>query len=272
MMRAVAISLVLCVGVACQQNDSAHADPKRVDATQLYESSGEVSFSDGGSLRYEITSESYKQWYSAQQGLDRRIASRFGALLQPSSPSERSIDRAVQYLQSEPRAREAIAKSGMSVRGFVEMTVALEQQMRVATANETQPLDTMPLPVPYPYPLDTMRSAYPQPYPTTYPPGYPSPQPYPPAYPPGYQPPAYPAVPLPSPALPSRRVDSVPRTDSGFLPRVDSILRRDTLFPRRDTIVPRRDTTIRRDTLALPRPPRDTVRVDTLSLPGFRSR
>ena len=233
--------------------------------------------SDGGSLEFSITSEQYKQWYKAHQGLDRRIASRFGALLQPASPSERSIRRAVEYLESEPAARQAIESAGMSVRGFVITTVALEQEMRVASESAPRP-DTMPLPAPYPYPSPyPPDSAYPAPYPT--------PLPYtPPVYP------AYPVVPAYPAPLPERRVDSMSRVDTVYLPaptprdttpaRRDAVLpsriliqpSRDTVVPRRDTLTPKRDTlplrrdsvARKRDSLTAPRPPRDTVRRDTL--------
>ena len=289
--------LLLLAIAACKDREPRRVNVS-VDASQLYNSAGEVSLTDGGSLEYSITSDSYRKWYAAHQGLDRRIASRFGALLQPSSPSERSIDRAVRYLSSEPQARDAIERAGMSIREFVVTTVALEQEMRVASERGAT-VDTMPLAVPYPSALDSgyASSAYPPPtypYPTT---PYPSATPYPyppaPAYPPTYTP-----YPVPGQVDSARRVDTVymPRRDTlpqyrdvltqrrdTILPRRDSTLpplqlspRRDSLTPRRDTLLPRRDTTIRRDTMVKrdtlirrdtlrPRP--DTPRVDTLGLP-----
>lgn len=254
----------LCFGIiAC--NSSEGGNSARVDASQLYSSPGEVALSDGGGPEFSITSDRYKKWLAAQEGLDRRIASRYGALLQPASPSERSIDRAVAYLEGEPRARHAIQRAGMSVRDFVITTVALEQEMRVASRSETPPMDTMAMA--YPYPTDSVPA-----------PPYPAPAPYP-AYPSPYPvvPPAYP--------LPPRRVDSMPRVDTVFVvppsrdtniprrdslfPRRDSVLiSRDTFLPRRDTLLPGRDTIApRRDTLLLPTPKRDSVRRDTLLTP-----
>src|SRR5687767_11129489 len=185
-MRPTVAFIAFCgVLVACNRGESNDRAP--VDPSQFSSSSGEVALSDGGSLEFSITSEQYKQWYAAQQALDKRVASRFGALLQPASPSERSIRRAVEYLESQPSARQAIERAGMSVRGFVVTTVALEQEMRVASESGQRPPDTMPaMPAPLPYP-------YPTPYPrdSLYPAPYPTPAPYPP---PAY-PPAYPVVP-----------------------------------------------------------------------------
>lgn len=250
-MRPIRAFIACSVLVACNRGEG---NGVPIDPSQFSSSSGEVALSDGGSFEFSITSEQYKQWYKAHKGLDRRIASRFGALLQPASPSERSIRRAVEYLESEPAARRAIESAGMSVRGFVVTTVALEQEMRVAS--ESARPETMPLPAPYasPYQAD---SAYPAPYPTPAP------------YPPVTYPPAYPVVPAYPAPLPGRRVDSMPRVDTVFLPaptpRDTAPVRRDTITPRRDTLPLRRDTLpLRRDTLTAPRPPRDTVRRDTL--------
>lgn len=242
------LALFFCgVLLACNRGESNGRPP--VDPSQFSSSSGEVALSDGGSLEFSITSEQYKQWYAAQQALDKRIASRFGALLQPASPSERSIRRAIEYLESQPSARQAIERAGMSVRGFVVTTVALEQEMRVASESGPRPPDTMPaMPAPLPYPYQ---------------------------YPPTAYPPAYPVVPGYSTPLPERRIDSTRRVDTVFLPspsRDTSRVRRDTLLPSRslvqpsrDTLLPRRDTAPpKRDTLTPSKPPRDTVRRDTL--------
>jgi hypothetical protein len=227
-----------------------------------------------------VSSEQYRQWYAAHQSLDRRIASRFGALLQPSAPTERTIDRAVAFLNGEPRARDAIRRSGMSVRAFVLTTIALEQEMRVASQTGMQPMDTMRVssvyPYPYPYPTDTMTApsyqSVPNPYPMP-PPATPYPM-TPPAYtPPTYTPPTYT---LPQPRDTARRVDTVyvpepvrrdtARARDMFWTRDTTPVRRDTsrILPRRDTL-PKRDTLVRRDTTPRPLVPRDTLRpVDTL--------
>ena len=270
-MRPLALIVTGCFVIACQDRDP-EVRTRNIQS-ELYNASGEVALSDGGSLEFSITSESYKKWYRAHQGLDRRIASRFGALLQPASPSERNIDRAVEYLESEPKARDAIESAGMSIREFVVTTVALEQEMRVASERGDKPMDTLAMAVPYPadsmYPpaYTPYTPAYPPTYPPAYPPpAYPAPT-YPTPYPPAYTP-TNPVTPPAYPVLPERRVDTTRRTDTIYLPQRDTVRRDsvrsrvDTLWTRRDTIRPRRDS-VRRDTL-LPRPPRDTLRPDTL--------
>jgi hypothetical protein len=249
--------------VAC---DRGNGDAATVDGSQLTSSSGEVALSDGGSLEFSITSDQYKQWYAAQQKIDKRIASRFGALLQPRSPSERSIKKAVDYLESQPSARQAIEAAGLTVRAFVVTTVALEQEMRVASESGRS---REVAPAPYTFPVDSTYL-----------------KPYPPAT--AYTPP--PVFDYRDTLTVRPRIDSVPRVDTTFLParspardtitprrdtappRLDVIAPvRDTLMPRRETVIPMRDTfPSRRDTVAprrdtlTSRPPRDTMPRDTM--------
>jgi hypothetical protein len=126
----------------------------------------------------------------------------------------------------------------MSVRDFVLMTVALEQQMLLASQRRTD--DLMPHVA---YPMDTM------PLDTNPPPSAATPYPYPPAYP-------YPS-PYPVPYSAPTPLDSARRVDTVYLP-----MPRDTRPAWRDTVRPRIDPrdTIRHD---LPRPRIDSVR-DTI--------
>ena len=272
-MRFGAIALSCLLVAACRQDRTADDSPRlRPGEAGWTESSGEVSLTDGETLSFTITSERYKAWDAARQGIDQRIASRYGALLQAASPSRRNIERAVQYLESEPAAVASIQRAGMSVRDFVVTTVALEQEMRLASARGEIPPepDSVPMYTQYPtyqpYPMDT--SSF-----STY-----TPVPVP--------------VPMPVPTEPVVRqyIDTFPRPDT--LPRRDTIFtitrtdttsrrfpiadsiareaarrdslarrfeRRDSLFIRRDTVV-KRDTIVKRDT----QPPRDTLR-DTIT-------
>ena len=212
--------------MACN-NDGARG---QLDPSQLANSSGEVALSDGGTMAFTITSERYKQWDAAQRALDTRVAKRFGQLLQPASPSERSISSAVAYLEQEPRARQAIEKAGLNVRGFVELTVALEQQMRLAggggTRRSAQPTTT------YTAPPD---SGYlPVPPPST-------------------------ATPMETRPIPQARTDTLfptpvsPPTPPA--PRADPVPSRDSTAPPRDTSLKRDAAPARSDSAVAPKPP-----------------
>lgn len=269
-MRAIAIGLLCLLGAACQRDRTADSAPLRPGDSGWTSSSGEVSLTEGETLSFTITSERYKAWDAARQGLDGRIASKYGAILQPGSPSRRNIDRAVQYLESEPSAVESIRRAGMSVRDFVVTTVALEQEMRLASARGEIPPepDTVPMypsyPAYQPYPVDTSSFS------------------------------TYAPIPLPPPAASAPvarqyidtfpRPDTMPRRDSIVITRTDSArrftiadsiaraaARRDSIarvIPPRDSVIIRRDTVVKRDTIpptpALPKPtPSDTTR-DTI--------
>jgi hypothetical protein len=230
-------ALLVPVALAACNRDTYSVSDARYDPTQLTSSSGEVSLSDGSNFDYVITSDRFRQWDAARKGFSREVSVRFGELLSPRSPTERSIQRATAYLESQERTRQAIERTGMSVRGFVLMTLALEQQMILATQRGSQDMVAdMPLPA------DTL--AIDTPY---------APPPMPPQYPSASAP-----IPLDSPRrvdtvyLPTPR-DTMPVWRDAMRPRID--IRRDSMRVRRDSLRPRADTL--RD---LARPPRDTTR------------
>lgn len=247
------LAIGLLVGAtACDRGDNAAGAQGQVDPSQLT-SSGEVSLADGGSMSFNITSERYKQWDQARRSFPKSLITRFGQVLQPRSPTERSINDAVALLEGNAAARQAIEGAGLSVRGFVEITVALEQQMLAASTRGGAP-DPMPVQT---YPM-TMDSGY-----------YPMPMPTPEPYPPPVPVTPYPYTPPPVTPMP-------PVTPAPVLPAPRDTVRRDTVIPapapvptpipapRPDTIPARRDTApapVRRDTAPAPKPlPQDTAR------------
>src|SRR5687768_5601780 len=221
-MRATFI-MAACLLAACDLGE------ERNGASLVSSSGGEVALADGGTLEFAITSEQYKRWDRARRGINRRIAARFGEILQPDAPTERSISEAVAYLESDPGARNAIEKAGMSVRGFVVMTVALEQEMRLASGQPAirQPEPTSP---PYDFPQFDTTLIQQTPYP---------------------------------PPVDTYRVDTAfPFDPRDTMTRVMPPPNRDTQWRQTPTIF-RRDTTIRRDTIRRDTIRRDTVRPDT---------
>jgi hypothetical protein len=158
-MRPICSLVVFCAIVSCNRGD---VELRRADGSAFSTSGGEVALADGSRLDFVITSQRYKQWDAAQSALGRTVAARFGALLQPKAPTERSIARAVSYLEGDARAKQAIERAGMTVKDFVLMTVALEQEMRVASgegAGHASPRTATPLP--NPPAIDTGVVAYP---------------------------------------------------------------------------------------------------------------
>ena len=249
-MRAIIVLSALTFIVACDQLGIGGSG--RGNGSLVSSSGGQIALADGGSLEFGITSEQYKRWEKARRGIDKRTAARFGAILQPDAPTERSIERAVSYLDSEPAARSSIEAAGMSVRAFVVMTVALEQEMRRASG---QPVVRQPDPAALAYEFPTVDTTMIAPMqPTPYPaPVYPAdtvsrvPQP---AAVPGPVDTALPRVVVPAPTrdTAARLPPTVFRRDTAARTRPDTVRTRPDII-RRDTA--RRDTT--------PPPPPDTM-------------
>ena len=208
-MRTSAFLLAFALVAGCNRGGD-DAPLRRTDGSLVSDAGGEVSLSDGSRLQFVITSERYKQWDAARDGLSRDVVARYGVLLKPKAPTKQSIDRAAAFLESNPTAKQSIERTGMSVRDFVLMTVALEQEMQLASARGQTPASATPMPV------DTSAYALPT-VPPPYASGYPPQATYAPA-------PAYPTPPV---------YDSAPRRDTIVRPlpppRVDSTYRRDTV-------------------------------------------
>ena len=143
------LPLVL-LAAACNRGDNAPL--RTADGSLLSSSGGDVELSDGSRLQFVITSERYKQWEAARTALRPNVVARFGALLQPKSPTEKTIERATTFLETDVTSREAIERTGMSVKDFVLMTVALEQEMRAASGAGAPAPQEMPTPIPPPLP------------------------------------------------------------------------------------------------------------------------
>jgi hypothetical protein len=79
---------------------------------------------------FQLTDASYAQWEQAQRFLDALPRSAFAAA---SDGSGNPIDNAVATLESSPRARTAIERTGLSVRDFVLETIALAQAAEAET-------------------------------------------------------------------------------------------------------------------------------------------
>lgn len=89
---------------------------------------------------FQLTDENYDQWERAQRFLDALPRSAFAA---PPAGGGNPIDNAVATLESSPRARTAIERTGLSVRDFVLETIALAQAME---AESGQPASVVNVP------------------------------------------------------------------------------------------------------------------------------
>ena len=88
-------------------------------------------------VNFRLTDENYAQWERAQQFLDALPRS---ALPASSGGGGNAIDRAVARLESSPRARTAIERTGLSVRDFVLATIVLAQATEAAETGKATPV------------------------------------------------------------------------------------------------------------------------------------
>jgi hypothetical protein len=121
--------LILVTFAACNRGDSASGD---VDTALLHRAGGDIMLADGGRLAYEITSERYRQWEAARRALRAQRIS-LSMRIDPMRVTEADIQRAVDFFERNGKARRAIEGTGLSVRDYVLTTLALEQQMAVAS-------------------------------------------------------------------------------------------------------------------------------------------
>ena len=77
-------------------------------------------------IDYELTSDNYKHWLSANAALDS-AGVQPAALLNPRGATDDDIERVVNALTDDERARAAIGSADISVRDYVLTSVALAQ-------------------------------------------------------------------------------------------------------------------------------------------------
>jgi hypothetical protein len=95
---------------------------------------GEAGGIEVDALDYEVTPDRYERWLAAQRALDAIPGLPEPPTLDPSRFTDADINRAVGYLESDPRARAALARAGVSARDYVLTTLALDQALIASTS------------------------------------------------------------------------------------------------------------------------------------------
>ena len=114
---------------ACKRDDDRFATATGTSAF-LDDASPEAREALSIQVDYILTDEKFRQWETAQRNLDRLPRSAFPTLR--NSGGGNAIERAVERLESSPRARSTIEATGLTVRDFVLQTVALAQATEAA--------------------------------------------------------------------------------------------------------------------------------------------
>jgi hypothetical protein len=92
-------------------------------------------------IDFRLTEDNFAEWEAAQRNLDALPRS---ALPTGGSSAGDPIDRAVERLESSPRARTAIERTGLTVRDFVLETIALAQATEAVSAANSSSLGRIP--------------------------------------------------------------------------------------------------------------------------------
>jgi hypothetical protein len=90
---------------------------------------------------FRLTEDNFARWEQAQTNLEELPRS---AIQSGVSSGSSAVDRAVIRLESSPRARLAIERTGLSVRDFVLETIALAQASEVVETGKST--STTPVP------------------------------------------------------------------------------------------------------------------------------
>jgi hypothetical protein len=127
--RAVAAAMLLALA-GCKKTSRSSSDNNQVASLLFDVSSPAAREALAIPVDFRLTDANYSQWEQAQRFLDALPRSAFAA---PPSASGNPIDNAVATLESSPRARTAIERTGLSVKDFVLETIALAQAAEAET-------------------------------------------------------------------------------------------------------------------------------------------
>jgi hypothetical protein len=123
---AAAVVAVVVMGGACNRGGRSGTDSAAV--------AGDAGPIEVDALNYEVTPDRYRRWVAAQRALDATPGLPDPPRLDPTRFGERDISRAVQYLESDARARAALARAGISARDYVLTSLAIDQALVVSAS------------------------------------------------------------------------------------------------------------------------------------------
>lgn len=125
-MPAVAAAMLLAL-VSCKK-ESAPPPDDQVTSLLFGATSPEAREALATPIDLRLTESNFAQWERAQRFLEEVPRSDFAGA---SGTGGNAIDRAVATLEASPRTRTAIERTGLSVRDFVLLTIALAQAAEV---------------------------------------------------------------------------------------------------------------------------------------------
>jgi hypothetical protein len=128
------VVLVAAAAGTCGRGD-------RANVSGADSATGEVK-----ALNYEATNERYQKWLAAQRALDATPGLPAPPTIDPMHLGEPELQRAISYLEGDPRARAALARAGISARDYVMTTVALDQALVASSSSASVSASASPTP------------------------------------------------------------------------------------------------------------------------------
>jgi hypothetical protein len=135
-----AVILLALATISCRRTRYDASDPLSASLI-LDNESPEAREALATAVDFRLSEENFARWEEAQSNLEHLPRS----AIQSSVPSGRNaIDRAVNRLESSPRARRAIERAGLSARDFVLETIALAQASEVVETGKSTSATPVP--------------------------------------------------------------------------------------------------------------------------------
>jgi hypothetical protein len=138
--RAVALTVLAMATMGCKRSSYGASDP--LAASLIFDNgSPDAREALATTVDFRLTEDNFARWEEAQSNLEELPRS---AIQQGPSSGRNAVDRAVTRLESSPRARRAIERSGLAVRDFVLETIALAQASEVAETGKSTSATPIP--------------------------------------------------------------------------------------------------------------------------------
>jgi len=138
--RAVALAVVAMAILGCKP--ASHGATDALAGSLIFDNgSPEAREALTTPVDFLLTDDNFARWEEAQSNLEElpRVAIQSG-----DASGRNAVDRAVTRLESSPRARRAIERTGLSVRDFVLETIALAQASEVVETGKSTTAGPVP--------------------------------------------------------------------------------------------------------------------------------
>jgi uncharacterized protein (DUF1778 family) len=132
--------LLLLASSGCKRS-SANDERSNTSSLIFDSASPEAQQALATPVDFRLTEDNFAEWEAAQRNLDALPRS---ALPTGGSAGGNPVDRAVERLESSPRARTAIERTGLTVRDFVLETIALAQATEAVSAANSSSMARVP--------------------------------------------------------------------------------------------------------------------------------